>query len=181
MSKESPLETVRMTDGTIKDFPGKTRCMTDTYEQDGQLYVRLDFRNGETRIFRMRGDMIARFALHGAKQKLTDEMAGVKELDDAILAVEDLVERLDNGEWKMTRASGESLAGTSVLARAMVEFTGKAMTEIKAYLKTKTQAEKMALRNNPRIKPIVDRIEAEKVNKASEGVDTDAMLSELGV
>ena len=112
--KETVIDSVRMADGTIKDFPGKTRCLTDTYEQDGLLYVRLDFRNGETRVFRMREDMVNRFALHGAKQKLVDEMAGIKDLDDAVLAVEELVERLSSGEWTQRRAAGEGLAGTSV-------------------------------------------------------------------
>lgn len=178
-AKETVIDSVRMADARIVDFPGKTRCLTDTYAKDGDLYVRLDFRNGETRIFRMRPDMVDRFALHGAKQKLVDEMAGVKDLDDALLAVEELIERLDNGEWAQKRAAGEGLAGTSVLARAMVEFSGKSMDAIKAFLKAKTQAEKMALRSNPRIKPIIDRIEAEKAAKAVGNVDTDGLLDEV--
>ena len=50
--------------------------------------------------------------------------------------------------------------------------------QIKQFLNGKSQAEKVALRNNPKIKPIVERIEAEKASKKA-NVDTDAMLGEL--
>jgi hypothetical protein len=175
---ETTYETIRMTDGRVVDFPGKTRLMKEAYADDaGRLCVRLDFRNGEARVFAMREDMITKFALHGAEQKLGDEIAGIKELDDAVLAIEDLIDRLAAGEWNQRReASG--MAGTSVLARAMVEATGKDMETIKTFLKTKTHAEKLALRASSRIKPIVDRLEAEKAAKSA-SVDTEALLAEL--
>ena len=72
------------------------------------------------------------------------------------------------------------MAGTSVLVRALVEHTGKTVEAIKAFLANKSQAEKVALRNNPKVKPIVDRIESEKAAKKS-SVDTDALLDELAV
>ena len=73
------------------------------------------------------------------------------------------------------------MAGTSILVRALVESTGKPVEAIKAFLANKSHAEKVALRGNPRIKPIVERMEAEKAAKASgkAGVDTDALLDEL--
>ena len=57
-------------------------------------------------------------------------------------------------------------------------MTGKTMEAIKEFLGGKTQAEKVALRNNPKVKPFIEKIEAEKVSKASK-VDTDSMLNEL--
>jgi hypothetical protein len=70
------------------------------------------------------------------------------------------------------------MAGTSVLARALAEVQGVDIEKVKAFLKDKTQAQKMALRNNPKVKPVVDRIEAEKQAKANK-VDTDSLLGEL--
>lgn len=175
---ETQYETVKMTDGRVVDFPGKTRLLKTSYTDDsGRLCVRMDFRNGESRIFAMREDMITKFALHGAEQKLGDEIAGVKEIDDAVIAIEELVDRLAAGEWGVKR-EGAGIAGTSVLARALVEVTGKDMETIKGFLKTKTHAEKIALRASAKIKPVVDRLEAEKAAKGS-NVDTEALLGEL--
>jgi hypothetical protein len=121
--------------------------------------------------------MVNQFALHGAEQKLGDEIAGLKEIDDAVMAVDELIDRLYNGEWGVKReASG--MAGTSVLARALVEVTGKPIEKIKEFLKAKTQAEKIALRADARIKAVVDRLEAAKVAKGTQ-VDTSALLNEL--
>lgn len=175
--KETNIDSVTMNDGRIVDFAGKQRCKPTAYENEYGLHIQLDFKNGETRVFRMREDMINTFALHGAKQKLVDEMAGVKDLDDAILAVDELVERLDNGEFIQKRAAGEGLAGTSTLLKALVEYTGKSVADIKAHLKGKSQTEKLALRANAKLKPIIERLEMEKAGKSN--VDTDAMLDEL--
>jgi hypothetical protein len=177
MATETQIDSVAMQDGRVVDFSGKQRCKADTYENEQGLNVQLDFRNGETRIFRMRPEMVNQFALHGAKQKLVDEMAGVKDLDDAILAVDELVERLDNGEWAQKRQAGEGIAGTSVLLRALVAFTGKSVADVKAKLKGMSQTEKMAMRANAKLKPIIDQMEAEKSNKSN--VDTDSLLDEI--
>lgn len=176
---ETTYETVKLSDGRTVDFPGKRQLIkTSRVTDSGELQVTLDFRNGETRLFTLPSAMVSQFALHGAEQKLGDEIAGVKDIDDAVLAVDELIDRLYNGEWGVKReASG--IAGTSVLVRALVEVTGKTIEQIKAFLSGKTHAEKMALRASPKVKPVVDRIEAEKASKAAK-VDTDAMLAELG-
>lgn len=175
---ETTYETVRMSDGRTVDFPGKRQLIKTSTVQDDTLQTVLDFRNGETRTFTLPPALISQFALHGAEQKLGDEIAGVKDLDDAILAVDELIDRLYNGEWGVRReASG--IAGTSVLVRALIEVTGKSVEQVKAFLSGKSHAEKMALRTSPKVKPIVDRIEAEKASKAAK-VDTDQLLAELG-
>ena len=71
------------------------------------------------------------------------------------------------------------MAGSSILARALQEHTGKEMAAIKSFLSGKSQAEKMALRNNPAIAPIVLKLEATKVKKVASNIDTDAMLDGL--
>lgn len=176
-AKETAVETVTLTDGRVVDFAGKRKLLKESLETDGKVQVRLDFRNGETRLFTIPDQLASKFAAHGAEQKLGDAIAGLNDIDDCVMAIDDLIDRLYNGEWNVKRESN-GMAGSSVLARALVEHTGKSAEDIKAFLSGKTQAEKVALRNNPKIKPIVERIEAEKASKKSD-VDTDAMLGEL--
>ena len=178
MANETTYEAVKMSDGRLVDFPGKRQLIkTARTQENGDLQVVLDFRNGESRTFTIPPAMVAQFALHGAEQKLGDETAGLKEIDDAVMAVDELIDRLYNGEWGVKRESS-GMAGTSVLARALVEVTGKTIEQIKAFLKSKSHAEKVALRANPKVKAVVDRLEADKVAKAGK-VDTDSLLAEL--
>lgn len=175
---ETQVETVTMTDGRLVDFAGKRKLLKESsVNADGKVQVRLDFRNGETRLFTLPDALLNKFAAHGAEQKLGDEIAGLTDTEDCVLAVDELIDRLYNGEWSVKREAN-GMAGTSVLVRALVEHTGKTVEQIKQFLNGKSQAEKVALRNNPKIKPIVERIEAEKASKKA-NVDTDAMLGEL--
>jgi hypothetical protein len=175
---ETQVETVTMTDGRVVDFAGKRKLLKESsVTAEGKVQVRLDFRNGETRLFTLPDNLMAKFAAHGAEQKLGDEIAGLTDTEDCVLAVDELIDRLYNGEWSIKREAN-GMAGTSVLVRALVEHTGKTVEQIKQFLNGKSQAEKVALRNNPKIKPIVERIEAEKASKKA-NVDTDAMLGEL--
>lgn len=175
---ETQVETVTMTDGRVVDFAGKRKLLKESsVNADGKVQVRLDFRNGETRLFTLPDNLLAKFAAHGAEQKLGDEIAGLTDVEDCVLVVDELIDRLYNSEWSIKREAN-GMAGTSVLVRALVEHTGKTVEQIKQFLSGKSQAEKVALRNNPKIKPIVERIEAEKASKKA-NVDTDAMLGEL--
>ena len=175
---ETTVETVTLTDGRIVDFAGKRKLLKESsVNADGKVSVRLDFRNGETRLFTIPDALLNKFAAHGAEQKLGDEIAGLTDIEDCILAVDELIDRLYSGEWSIKREAN-GMAGTSVLVRALVEHTGKTVEQIKQFLSGKSQAEKVALRNNPKIKPLVERIEAEKASKKA-NVDTDAMLGEL--
>lgn len=175
--EKTPVQTIKMTDGRTVDFPGKRKMQKESFEDNGKVSVRLDFVNGETRTVNLRTDMLSKYAAHGAEQKLGDEIAGVENVDDAVLAIDNLVERLNAGEWTMKRES-DGIAGTSILIRALVEVSNKSVEQIKAFLKDKTQAEKMALRVSTKLKPIVDRLEAERASKSAK-VDTDALLGEL--
>lgn len=175
--KETQIETVTMKDGRIVDFPGKRKMLKESIVADGKVSVRLDFRNGETRLFTIPDALTSKFAAHGAEQKLGDETAGLEDLDDMVLAVDELIDRLYNGDWSIRREAN-GMAGTSVLAKALVEVTGKSVEQVRAFLKAKTQAEKVALRNSAKIKPVVERLEAEKASKGTK-VDTEALLGEL--
>lgn len=172
---EKNVQTVQMSDGRSVDFVGKRKMLKESFPEDSK--VRLDFRNGETRTFVIPESLKARFATHGAEQKLGDETAGVEDVDDMVLAVDDLIERLNKGEWSIKREGG-GFGGTSVLLRALVELSGRSVEQVKGFLSNKSQAEKLALRNDPKVKPIVERLEAEKAAKGAQ-VDTAALLSSL--
>ena len=182
VKKEPTINTVTLTDGRIVDFVGKRKLLKSSgVTSDGKIQTTLDFVNGETRTFTIPDTLLAKFASHGAEQKLGDEIAGVDDIEDAVMAIDDLIDRLYNGEWGVARDKS-GLAGASILMRALVESTGKTAEEIKKFLSDKTAAQKAALRTNPKIKPIVDRLEAEKAAKSAkkaDAVDTDALLNEL--
>lgn len=180
--KEPEVEVVVMGDGRKVDFTGKSRIQKESFlTAEGKVQVRLDFRNGETRLFTVPDALLLKFAAHGALQKLGDEAAGVKDMDDAVLAIDNLVDRLYEGEWNI-QSDKSGLAGASILLKAMVEVTGKTVDEIKTFLKSKSAAEKLALRQNARIKPTVDRLEAEKAARAKtkgDKIDSDALLGDF--
>lgn len=184
--KETQVETVTMSDGRLVEFAGKKKLQKESFvTPEGKVQVRLDFRNAETRLFTIPDTLMNKFASHGAEQKLGDEIAGLKgsnggeaDIEDCVLAIDELIDRLYNNEWSQKREAN-GLAGTSVLLRALVEHTGKTAEQIKTFLSGKTQAEKTALRNNPKIKPIIEKIEAEKAAKGTAKVDTESLLGEL--
>lgn len=177
---ESNKTQVQMTDGRTVGFTPKQRLNKDVeITESGTVVVRLDFRNGETRSFTVPDALMTRFAGHGALQKLGDAIAGEKEDDDAVLAVDDLIERLNRGEWAAARAAGSGFAGASILIKALVESSGKDVATIKAWVSNKTQAEKLALRRSDKLRPIIERLEAEKAKTSKTQVDTGALLGEL--
>lgn len=175
---------VTMEDGRIVEFNPKQKMIKTSSESNGNAVCSIDFVNGKTLVFTTPSpEMLIRMAQHGAEQKLGDEIAGIAEIDDCVLAVESLIARLEGGDWGKERTSN-GMAGTSVLIQALVEQSGKDVEDVKAFLKDKTQAQKLALRNNPTIKVIVDRIDAEKLaakvaKNPNAVIDTDALLGEL--
>lgn len=72
--------------------------------EDGSICVRLDFSNGQTRTITPCQEMIAKYAAYGAERKLGDEIIGLKDTADAVLAIDKLISRLDSGQWSRSRA-----------------------------------------------------------------------------
>jgi hypothetical protein len=175
--KARDVEAITMQDGRTVEFVGKRKLLKETLIDGSEVTVRLDFRNGETRTFTVPDSLLLQFAGHGAEQKLGDETAGTEDVDDMVLDVDALLNRLNAGEWSMRREGG-GMAGTSVLLQALMEFSGKDTEDIRAFLKEKSQAEKLALRMSAQLKPIVEKIEAAKAAKSAH-VDTDALLAGL--
>jgi len=182
--KETEIETVKMTDGRIVDFAGKKKMLKEglAVGADGVIAIRIDFRNGETRTYPLNEALIVQFAQHGAEQKYGDYLAGAKDdagnpidIDDMILELDELHEQLYvKGEWGVKRdASG--MAGTSTLIKALAEFKGESVAQAKERVKPLSHKEKMLLRLNPRLKPIIERMEAERASKGTK-IDTDAIL-----
>lgn len=182
MAEAAVKTPVTLEDGRVVEFGAKQKLQkTSTIAEDGTVTTELVFRNGKTLSFTPPASLIARFVAHGVEQKLGDCIAGETDPDDQVLAVEDLITRLNAGEWNVGRSSAGSFAGTSILARALVEVSGKSAEEIKTYLSTKTQAEKIALRGSNQLKAVIQRMEAEKQSKTKSTVDTDSLLGELGL
>lgn len=172
---------VTLTDGRVVEFGSKQKLQKNSTIEGDVVTTELIFRNGEVRSFTPPASLISRFVAHGIEQKLGDCIAGETDPDDQVLAVEDLIARLTAGEWNVGRSASGAFAGTSILARALVEVSGKDAATIKEYLSTKTQAEKIALRGSNQLKAVIQRLEAEKSSKTKSTVDTDSLLGELGL
>ena len=183
--KATQYEDVNMDNGDVVRFAGKRRMVKSSdISKDGfTVTVSMHFRNGESRQFAIEANapLFAKFAAHGIEQKFGDEIAGLDDVEDAIIAIDELIDRLDSGrgEWGVKReVSG--LAGASVLHKALVRHSGKSAEAVKQYLASKSAAEKMALRKNAAIAPIIAELEANKKKKEPKPVmDTEDLLGEL--
>ena len=180
--KPAEPTTVTMNDGRLVEFPPKRKASKESFitaNDDGSFAVqtRLDFRNGESRLFTIPAALLAKFAAHGAEQKLGDAMSGLANVEDGILAVDDLIDQLYQGNWNTPRAASE-MAGASILVRALVELKGQPVEKVKDFVKAKSAAERTALRNAPAVKAVIERLEAEKVAKAG-NINADELLEGL--
>lgn len=181
MATEAPTKTpITMSDGTVVEFGKKSRLVKTSTIDGSNVSLRLDFVNGEVRNFTVSPDMLARFAAHGAEQKLGDAIAGETDIDDAVASVDDLIARLNAGDWNVRREAG-AFTGTSILMKALMEASGKTAEDVKSFLEGKTQAEKVALRKTDKLRPIIERLESEKASNSKSKVDTEALLGELGL
>ena len=158
---------------------------------DGTLI--LEFRHGET--LRVHPETLApeiqRAALlHGLKQKLVDAAAISRDTTTGRAAtiatkydaVKEIFDRITGagGEapsWNKPRAGGAGGQG-GLLARAIARYKGVEVSAAKAYLDRLTDAQKQALRVDPRIATIINELRMESAKPA--GIDTDALLDGLG-
>lgn len=173
---------VPMDDGRVVKFPGKRRLQKSAEVDDAtnEISVRFDFVHGESRIFKLSPShvLFLQFAAHGIEQKIGDEVAGMQDPEDMVIAVDSVMERLQAGDWTARREENP-MAGASVLVKALVQMTGKDVAFVKAFLEGKSNAEKLALRNSPKVAPIIAELEKNKKPKEKPVVDTDALLGAL--
>ena len=163
------------------------RNATITATIDGTTLA-LTFANGET--LTMRGDAlnsdVQQYAMmHGLKQKLVDaaaisrnpETGRAASVEDKYQAVKIVYDRLLSGQWNATREGGGATGGLLLQALVRMYAGRKTPDELKAFLADKSDAEKTALRKNPRVAAIIEDIRAEQGKAA--GIDTDELLGEL--
>lgn len=207
-TKREPAEivAVQMTDGRTANFAGKRKVSKETVIDDskiviegdvmqiqaGAVSVRMDFRNGETRLLPLPLSLLARFAGHGGEQKFGDELATPSDKplseDDMVIAIDDLYSDIAAGKWGKGRAAGGGgVSGASIVVKAIMEASGKDLATVKAFLQKKLDADKELSRQAlyssfraPGTKTgiIIKRMEDEKLAKTSK-VDADAALDEL--
>lgn len=167
---------VKFSDGSSFTFGEKSKVKKQTYVRDGQPGVAFYFSNGEMRTCDVPSDLLAKAAAHGLSQKIGDSFAGVDSVEDCILAFDEMGERLAKGEWNAEREVGAAASGASILARAIAEFSGKSIEQVKEKLATLSPKAKVQMRSNPQLRPIIERLEAER-SKKGEAIDTDAVLA----
>ena len=190
-------ESVQMEDGRKVDFAGTRKTdKTILADEAGNAYgVRFDFRNGATRqiLFNDLSPAVQLYACgHGISQKAGDEYSGVKEVDDMVLSVDEIFTRLRAGDWAAPSEGGDSMAGASIVIRAIVEATGKSVEIVKNFLQGKLDkaaaaGEKLSrqeLYNSFRdpgtpTGAIIKRMEEEKLAKSNK-VNAGSLLAELG-
>ena len=151
-------------------------------EDTGEIHAKLSFRNGRILDMTLPENLLIQTAMHGLSQKLGDEIAGVADVEDCFIEMEGLISRLQAGEWTAPKKKGSG-AGASMLVAALIEVTGKSIDIVKDFLSGKTGAEKTALKNSEKVRPIILRLQEEKAKKKAEkdGIDTSAMLDELNI
>ena len=161
-----------------------------TVTDDGALV--LEFRHGE--VLRLHPESlnpeIQRAAMiHGLKQKLVDAAAISRDtatgraatIVTKFDAVKEIFDRITGagGEapsWNKPRAGGAGGQG-GLLARAIARYKNVEVAAAKAYLDRLTDAQKQALRVDPRIATIINELRMESAKPA--GIDTDALLGGL--
>ena len=159
-------------------------------EENGTLV--LTFRHGE--VLRVHPESlhpeIQRAAMiHGLKQKLVDAAAISRDtatgraatIITKFDAVKEIFDRITGAggkapSWNKSRAGGAGGQG-GLLARAIARYKNVEVAAAKAYLDRLTDAQKQALRVDPRIATIINDLRAESAKPA--GIDTDALLGGL--
>jgi hypothetical protein len=163
------------------------------------VVLKFDFANGETRSATISPSdkLYAKFAGHGALQKIGDETAGEEGVDDMVLAVDAIMKRLAEGSWGTERKAGDGFSGASVVVRALMEATkgskkypdGLTQAEAKAFLEEKLAAGKESGLTRQKLyasfkvpgtktAPIIERLEKEKATTAP-AINADEVLNEM--
>ena len=122
----------------------------------------------------MNEEILNTLILHGLTQKLSDataSSAGLLSEDEKWSAMNEVYAALHAGQWSMKREGAGSL-----LLRALCELSPHADKQVlRAKVEAWTPAERRAVSANPKIRPIIARLEAERTTD----VDSDDLLAEL--
>jgi hypothetical protein len=185
---------VTLSDGRVVDFVGKRKMLKDATAGEDYAQVVFDFVSGATRTAKVvLGDkLLFRLAAHGLAQKVGDETAGEESVDDMVVAVDAMLERLAKGEWGTERKAGDGFSGASVVIKAIMEATrgsakfpeGMALAQVKEFLEGKLKADATLTRQKlyqsfrapgTKTAAIIERLEKEKA-QAAPAINADAEL-----
>lgn len=192
------VESIALEDGRTVEFAGKRKMNKDIQiDAAGSLTgLRIDFRNGSTRTYPVNPVFLQQFAGHGMSQKYGDEVAGVEDVDDMVVYIDDLHEQIyTKGEWGVRREGGGGMSGAAVVIKALMLHTGKSLEVVKTFLQSKLeQAQAKAaevgeeftradlyksFKASATLKPIIEKLEAEKKSSKKTQVDAEGSLGEL--
>ena len=160
-----------------------------TNETDGRpCALHLKFANGQELAItasQLTTHVMEYAIFHGLKQKLVDaaaisrnpETGRAATVEDKYQAVKTVYDRLLSGQWNAAREGGGATGGLLLQALCRMYAGRKTPDELKAFLADKSDAEKTALRKNPRVAQIIEDIRAETGKAAN--IDTDELLGEL--
>lgn len=154
---------------------GPTGIMRLTYSDGAELSLTTS---------QLTSDICTTAIWHGLKQKLVDAAAISRDPETGRAAtiatkqaaVREVFERLLAGEWNKRRESGAT--GGLLLTALVRMYDGrKTRADIEAFLATKTDAEKAALRGNSKVAAIIEEIKAERAK--ADGANGADLLAEL--
>jgi hypothetical protein len=123
--------------------------------------------------------------LHGLKQKLVDAAAISRNPEtgksataqDKYAAVKEVYDRITDPTNPTWNAIREGVSGSTLLLLALIRHTGKDKAELTEWLGKKSDAEKAALKRNPKLAAIIAEIQAERAK--ADGIDTNELLGEI--
>lgn len=131
-------------------------------------------------------EIIKQAALHGLKQKLVDAAAIARNTDngdsatptDKYNAVKTVYDRItrEDGTWNAIR-EGEVKHQGGIFVRAVMELTGKSKADIDAAMEGYSKEQIAALKKNPRVMDIMQRMQREEA--AAAGNTGDDLLAQL--
>jgi len=150
------------------------------------------FGNGAVHSFELTPDhpLYHDFAVHGARQKLSDAGSTKKDVEGAERAVAGIIEALEGGEWSQRGTGGESAPSGGLLAKALANLYERDLLEVQAYLsnlhedpKERTKIHN-AMRLDPTIAAEIERIrppkKEKKVNEAAASAAAQALAGLAG-
>lgn len=127
--------------------------------------------------------------LHGLKQKLVDAAAISRNpdtgrsatIDDKEAAVREVFERIigPDGRWNKGRGDGEGNTGGLLLSALCQLYPTKTTADLRAWLATKSNEQKKALRDTPKIASLMAEIKAARAKDNDTSTDAEAQLREL--